>query len=84
MKKTIRYLGGKKINLGSADDLKVEKFYVENGFEPYELVAKNANHEEFERVKISDYMIGKKVQEELRLKHNPDEVIFIFEKQIEK
>ncbi|MBS4200975.1 GNAT family N-acetyltransferase [Bacillus sp. FJAT-49732] len=80
--KTAKRLGYKKLDLGSADDVKVEKFYLKNGFQPSELVAKNSNHEEYERVKIDDYETGKKVQEQLRMKYNPDEVIFIFQKQM--
>jgi len=82
--KAVEHLGYTKLNLGSADDVKVERFYLKNGFQPYELVAKNYNHEELERVNIEDYETGKRIKEQLRLKHNPDEVIFIFHKQIKK
>lgn len=80
--KTVKQKGFDKIDVGSADDLKVEKFYLKNDFKPYQLVAKGPNHEEFERVNINDYDSGKKKQEELRKKHKPKEVIFIFEKSI--
>lgn len=68
-----------KLDVGSADDEKVEKFYVKNGFQPYELVAKNS-YEELERVPISSYEQGKIVQKKLREKHQAQEVIFIFGK----
>lgn len=80
--KAVKQKGFHKIDVGSADDLKVEKFYVKNGFKPYQLVAKGPNYEEFERVNINDYDSGKKKQEELRKRHKPKEVIFIFEKSI--
>ena len=74
--------GYNQIGLGSADDLKVEHFYLKNGFQPFELVAKGENHEEYERVTINDYESGKVRQQALRKKHNAKEVIFIFEKLI--
>jgi GNAT superfamily N-acetyltransferase len=78
----VKMNGFHKIDVGSADDLKVEKFYLKNGFQPYQLVAKGPSHEEFERANINDYDSGKKKQEELRKKYKPKEVIFIFEKSI--
>jgi len=72
--------GFKKISVGAADDLKVENFYLKNGFNPIELVAKGPHSEEYERVKVSNYEYGKKIQMGLRRKHQPREVIFIFEK----
>lgn len=80
--KTVKNRGFHKISVGSADDPKVEKFYLKNGFKPCQLVAKGPNHEELERLNINNYDSGKKKQEELRKKHEPKEVIFIFEKPI--
>ncbi|PWW05189.1 acetyltransferase (GNAT) family protein [Paenibacillus cellulosilyticus] len=77
-----RQVGAHSIGVGSADDLKVELFYLRNGYEPIELVAKDANYRELERVSIHDdgYGAGKQLQEELRTKHAAHEVIFIFAK----
>ncbi|MFC5649071.1 GNAT family N-acetyltransferase [Paenibacillus solisilvae] len=72
--------GYSKIDLGAADDRKVEHFYLKNGFVPYELVAKGRHHEEYKRTSVHDYETGKVMQEKLRSKHNAKEVIFIFEK----
>lgn len=47
------------------------------------MVVRVPNHEEYERIKISDYKLGKVKQEELRKKYKPKEVIFIFEKYIQ-
>ena len=78
----VKRKGNDQMGVGSADDLKVEHFYLKNGFKPCELVAKGANHEEYERVTINDYESGKLQQQTLRKKHNAKEVIFIFEKLI--
>lgn len=72
------------VGVGSADDLKVEHFYLKNGFTPIELVAKGRNHEEYARVPATDYEGGKALREELRRTYNAAEVIFIFEKAIGK
>ncbi|HOB20638.1 MAG TPA: GNAT family N-acetyltransferase [Candidatus Atribacteria bacterium] len=74
--------GYESLDVGAADDAGVEAFYIKNGFEPYELVAKQKGNIEIERVRIKDYGSGKKEQQRLREKHSPDEVIFIFKKQI--
>lgn len=71
----------KRVNVGSADDLNVENFYLKNGYKPIELVAKGRG-KEFERVKVNDYESGKIKKEELRKKYNPEEVIFIFDKEL--
>ncbi|GMK37819.1 hypothetical protein PCCS19_08730 [Paenibacillus sp. CCS19] len=76
-----RQAGARAIGVGSADDLKVERFYLKNGYQPIELVAKNADHRELERVSIHDYEAGKQLQEQLRTKHEAHEVIFIFAKE---
>jgi GNAT superfamily N-acetyltransferase len=70
------------IGVGAADDLRVENFYLKNGFKPYELVAKGYNYEEYERVRISDYESAMVMKRELFSKYNPREVIFIFQKNI--
>jgi GNAT superfamily N-acetyltransferase len=70
------------IDLGCADDEKTERFYLKNGFNPIELVAKTKDHSELQRIKIVDYRTGKIKQQELRKKYNPEEVIFIFEKKL--
>lgn len=82
--KVVKVKGYKKIDVGCADDIKVECFYLKNRFHPYELVAKGQHHEEYERVKISsNYELGQITKEELRKKYKPKEVIFIFGKLIE-
>lgn len=75
-----RLAGGHFIGVGSADDLKVEHFYLKNGFQPIELVAKSVDYRELERVSIHNYEAGKQLQEQLRAKHSAHEVIFIFDK----
>mgnify|MGYP000536328729 CR=1 FL=1 len=72
--------GFRKIGFGAADDLKVEKFYLKNGFKAVELVAKDSNYREITRVKVDDYESGKSLQQQLREQYRPREVIFIFEK----
>lgn len=74
--------GYEKISLGSADDYKVEHFYLKNGYKPIELVAKGPNHEEFERVQVDSYEDGNVLREKLRRKYKTKEVIYIFEKWI--
>lgn len=78
----VRDRGFRKVDLGAADDEKVEQFYLKNGYEPYELVAKSASYETYERVPVKDYSSGKLQQEELRRKHDAHEVIFIFAKTV--
>lgn len=72
-----------KIGVGSADDPKVEAFYLKNGFKPTELVVKGPNFEEMERIRVDDYESGHLRREDLRRRYNPREVIFIFEKYLE-
>lgn len=71
------------IGVGSADDPKVEAFYLKNEFKPTELVVKGSNLEEIERVRVDDYESGILRREELRRKYNPREVIFVLEKDLE-
>ncbi|RAP75910.1 GNAT family N-acetyltransferase [Paenibacillus montanisoli] len=78
----VRSKGYRKIGLGSAEDLKVERFYLKNGYIPFELVAKGSHHHEYERISVHDYDVGKVLQEELRRRHQASEVIFIFEKML--
>lgn len=58
--------GYKLLDVGAADDERVEAFYIT----------------ELERVRIKDYESGKADQQRLRERHMPDEVIFIFKRQI--
>lgn len=76
----VRRRGMRRIDLGAADDLKVERFYLKNGYNPYELVAMDANYEQVERAAVADYASGKELQEQLRTKHQAQQVIFIFDK----
>ncbi|REE88515.1 hypothetical protein A8990_10811 [Paenibacillus taihuensis] len=71
------------IGVGSADDPKVEAFYLKNGFNPTELVVIGANSEQIERIRVDDYESGIARREERRRKYNPKEVIFILEKHVE-
>ncbi|MFC4808577.1 GNAT family N-acetyltransferase [Paenibacillus sp. GCM10023250] len=79
----VKRKGYRTIGVGSADDPKVEAFYLKNGFAPIELVAFGPNMEQLERVREDDYASGLLRREELRRKFNPREVIFIFEKNVE-
>ena len=71
-----------KIDVGSADDEKVEKFYLKNGFIPYEIQAKGKNHSLYEKQKIKNYEEGLAKKGLLRKKYKPKEVIFIMKKEI--
>lgn len=79
----VQRCGFQKIDLGSADDVKVERFYVKNGFQPIELVAKGPNHHEFERIEVDSFEQGNRLKDQLRSKYNPEEVIYIFEKTLD-
>ncbi|WP_274361762.1 GNAT family N-acetyltransferase [Paenibacillus thermotolerans] len=74
--------GYSKISLGSADDIKVEHFYLKNGFRPIELAAFGPNHEQYERTPVGDYEAGKMLREKLRLTYDAANIIFIFEKEV--
>ncbi|MDQ0060432.1 GNAT family N-acetyltransferase [Paenibacillus harenae] len=74
--------GYRRIDLGAADDLKVERFYLKNGYTPYELVAKDASYGEIVRIAAQDYTSGKIMQEQLRDKYQAHEVIIIFRKSL--
>ncbi len=80
--KVVKEKGYQVIGVGSADDSKIESFYLKNGFKPIELVAKDEEYNELERMAMNDYEEGLSKKEELREKHNPREVIFIFEKEL--
>lgn len=77
---SVRRRGLRRIDLGAADDWKVERFYLKNGYSPYELVAMDANDDQLERLPVTDYASGKELQEQLRCKHRAKQVIFIFDK----
>lgn len=77
-----RNLGYNKIDVGSADDTKVEKFYVKNGFIPYEVQAKGDNHFLYEKQEVENYDDGLSIKKTLREKHKPKEVIFIMRKSL--
>ncbi|SEM79514.1 GNAT family N-acetyltransferase [Paenibacillus sp. OV219] len=81
--KAVKQRGYNKIGVGSADDPKVEAFYLKNGFKPTELVVIGSNHEEMDRIRVNDFESGILRREELRRSYNPREVIFILEKYIE-
>ena len=73
--------GYKKIDLGCADDEKVEKFYLKNGYHPYEIQAKGNNHFLFEKQSVSNYTSALNKKKILRKKYNPKEVILIMQKE---
>jgi len=77
--------GFRRIGVGSADDPRVESFYQANGYRPVELVAKDAEGRELERVDIRAEAAEQAAErkEELRRKHGAAEVIFIFEKTLD-
>lgn len=70
------------IGVGSADDPKVEAFYLKNRFKPTELVVIGSDYEQIERIRVADYGSGLLRREELRRKYKPREVIFILEKDL--
>jgi peptidoglycan/xylan/chitin deacetylase (PgdA/CDA1 family)/predicted N-acetyltransferase YhbS len=74
--------GCRLIGVGSADDRKVEQFYLRNGFEAIELVAKDEQYQELKRVAVDGYEAGLRVQKQLRNTCEAAEVIFIFKKQL--
>jgi GNAT superfamily N-acetyltransferase len=78
----VKVKGYPRIDLGAADDPKVESFYLKNEYEPYELVVYDWNYHERERVPVNGYEAGLILKKELRAKYNPKEVIFIFHKNI--
>lgn len=80
--KEVNKKGFKKIDVGSADDPKVEKFYLKNGFNPYEIQAKDKNYQIQKKQKIKSYEEGLVIKENLRKKYKPKEVIFIMKKEI--
>jgi len=75
--------GFRWIGVGSADDPKVEQFYLNNGFEACELVAKDGPHRELERVAVTDYESGCTMKRRLRQTCPANEVIFIFKKRLD-
>lgn len=77
-----RQTGACYVSVGSADDLKIEQFYLKNGYHPIELVAKGADYDELERVPVHDYEAAKILQEQLRKHYAAHEVIFIFSKKL--
>ena len=78
----VKKQGFKKLDVGSADDPKVEKFYLKNGFEPYEIQAKGNNHKIYNKEKIKSYEDGLKKKKYLIKKYKPKEVILIMKKEI--
>ncbi|MEM7374206.1 MAG: hypothetical protein AAF587_36770 [Bacteroidota bacterium] len=69
--------------MGCADDEETERFYLKNGYQAFELVAKRASYKELASLSITDYDSGKLMQKKLRDQYDPEEVIFIFGKKLE-
>lgn len=82
LEKVILQKGYHKLDVGSADDQKIEHFYLKNGFQPYQLVAKNEQHQELARVAVDNYEHGQQIQQQLRQEHQASEVIFILAKDV--
>lgn len=74
--------GKKIVSVGSAEDDKVEKFYLKNGYKPVLIQAKGKNHFLYAEEKVRGYKTGLKKRDELRKKYNPKEVIFIMDKKL--
>jgi len=76
--------GFRRIGVGSADDPKVEAFYRKNGYVPVEIVAKDAECRELERVKIpaEEAERADERREALRRKTGAAEVNIIFGKEL--
>ena len=47
--------GGTKVNLGAAEDKKVEDFYTKNGYVPYYLSANSTERRNLKRLRIKSY-----------------------------
>jgi len=75
--------GFRTLGVGSADDPKVEQFYLNNGFEACELVAKDESYNELRRVAVADYESGCTLKRQLRQTCPASEVIFIFAKKLQ-
>lgn len=78
--KIVKNNGYTFIDLGSADDMKVEQFYLKNAYQPFELVAKDHMYQDIARIAISNYEEGKVIKKELYKQYKPKEVIYIFRK----
>ncbi len=75
-------LGYHAMGVGSADQRSVEAFYLKNGYTPIQLVAKDDDYRELERVGIAGYSEVKTRREELRERYHCREVIIIFHKRL--
>lgn len=75
--------GYKVLGLGSAEDVKVEKFYLKNNFQPIELVVKDNKYNELKRVPVNSYIEGINIKKKLYSEYNPGEIIFIYQKILE-
>lgn len=73
------HLGYQKIGVGAAEDEKVERFYLKNGYHAVQLVAKTVDGKELERVDASSYESGLQTRVQLHRAKDVHEVIFIFE-----
>lgn len=83
--------GFSRIGVGAADDPRVEAFYRSNGYQPVQLVAKDAQGRDLERVDVpaeqaeaagaAERIVERK--EALRRKHHAAEVIVIFAKTLD-
>lgn len=78
--------GAEKIGVGSADDPKVEEFYLKNGFVPVELVVRDPRRrqEELERVPVRDLGIGRRKKLQMHKLHGRATCNLIFEKTLQK
>lgn len=71
-------------SVGSADDPKVERFYLKNGFQPIELVAWDKDGKKYIQEEVSSYEEGQRLRDQLSEKMGHREGIFIFRKELEK
>ncbi len=78
-KGAVKEIGLGRVSVGSAEDPKVEHFYLKNRFKPKELVAKDEKGNDISRVSIGDYELGKIERERLRKRLIAKEIIFIFD-----
>lgn len=72
--------GYQTVGVGAAQDPKVERFYLKNGYKPWQLVAKNYQGEELDRVEVHDYSSVERGRSALFAQHDCREVIIIFQK----
>lgn len=79
----VREMGYAGVSVGSADDARVEHFYVKNGYAPLELVALDEAFNELCRLRTTgNYDETMEEKERLRERYRAKQVIVIFAKKL--